>query len=207
MKLFTPREVDWTGFGALAIAGGPSLTDAQLGTIRAAQPAWKVAVVNNVVDRAPWADLLYAADQKWWEVYAPPFGGVKVTRDPRQIPDDVYYVPSTPAPGLSLDPSVIHEGHNGGYQLLNLLVLLGCTPIVLVGYDYRVIDGRVHSYPDHAPPMSNPDATNLAQWAALFGATTPMLARAGVTVLNATPGSAIMAFPRVTLEEALYAAA
>lgn len=205
MILWTPHPVTWAGFGAVAIAGGPSLTDDHLALIARARPAWKVAVVNNVVDRAPWADLLYASDQKWWDTYAPDFAGLKVTRDPRQLRADVAYIPSVPKPGFSLAPHVIHEGHHGGYQLVNILLLLGCHPIVLVGYDYRLLDDRLHSYPDHRPPMANPTAASLQAWAALFEATRPMLAQAGVSILNATPGSALPTFPMVELATVLAA--
>lgn len=117
---------------------------------------------------------------------------------------DIKRAPSVDEPGLSLDPLRINQGGNSGHQALNLAVLFGCNPIVLVGFDMRLgPGGEKHFYPDHREGLSNPDHMACMRWAVRFRLTVPDLKRAGVTVLNASRRTALDCFPRVTLDEAL----
>lgn len=106
-------------------------------------------------------------------------------------------MPSVPEPGLSLDPLRIHQGGNSGYQALNLAVLLGCARVLLVGYDMK----GDHWHPPHE--AVNPGECEFARWRVNFETTIPDLERAGVEVLNCTPGSALECFPRANLEDCL----
>lgn len=156
---------------------------------------------------APWADLLYACDHGWWERYAPAFGGMKVTQDPRvaSIRDDVHRVPCDPdGTGLSRDPHRIHGGGNGGYQAVNLAVLLGAARIILLGFDMSAgPDGRRHAYPDHQPGLNNPDESNFMNWRTAFAALARDLRAAGIPVVNCSTRTALDCFPRGTLETVL----
>lgn len=51
--------------------------------------------------------------------------------------------------------------------------------------------------------MSNPNSINTARWRVKLDAQAPRLRSLGVTVLNASPNSALTAFPKMTLAEAL----
>lgn len=106
-----------------------------------------------------------------------------------------------PNPGLSLDASTILTGKNSGYQVVNLAVLAGGNPILLVGYDMRHIDGKDHFVGgEHSIPTPE---NNLKGYAKNFRTMVEPLRRIGVDVINVTPGSAIDCFPRMSLEEAL----
>lgn len=156
---------------------------------------------------APWADLLYACDHAWWAQYRPAFGGLMVTQDARvsDLCDDVQRVPcNAEAPGMSFDPYRIHGGQNGGFQALNLAVLLGAGRVILSGFDMGAApDGRRHAYPDHPAGMNNPDAGNFAGWRTAFAAAAPGLRRAGIEVINASARTALDCFPRAALEDVL----
>ncbi|MEC9346072.1 MAG: hypothetical protein VYB54_07580 [Pseudomonadota bacterium] len=137
----------------------------------------------------------------------PDFTGLKLTQDARTAArwPAIRYVRSEDQPGLSLNPTLIHRGQNSGYQLLNAAVHLGARRIILLGFDMRLgPNGEVHWHGLHGGDLDNPRSpSTTARWVRQFAATVPDLARAGVEVLNATPGSAIDCFPRVGLTEAL----
>lgn len=109
-------------------------------------------------------------------------------------------------PGLSDDPAALVTGRNGGYQVVNLCVLAGARRIVLVAYDMRFDDqGHSHNVLNHEhghhPDRNAP--SDFVGYAKNFRTMVAPLAELGVEVLNATPGSALDAFPKVSLERAL----
>jgi hypothetical protein len=69
---------EWVGETAAILASGPSLTREQCEAVRG--KAKVIAVNNQAIDTdcdgvrvpamAPWADVLYAADAKWWQPLA-----------------------------------------------------------------------------------------------------------------------------------------
>lgn len=105
------------------------------------------------------------------------------------------------ANGLSVDSPSICNGRNGGYQIVNIALLAGGNPIVLVGYDMQHYGGKDH-FPGGEHPVRTP-AENLATYARNFRSMVEPLNKIGVRVLNATENSRIDAFPFVKLEDAL----
>jgi len=97
---------------------------------------------------------------------------------------------------------VIGSGGNSGFQALNLAVQFGAKRIVLVGYDMRV-DAGLHWHGAHPHGLNNPSAGSVMRWAATLDAQAPLLKRLGVEVLNASPVSALKAYPKVRLEDVL----
>lgn len=148
--------------------------------------------------RAPRADLLYACDDDWWFHHrgVPRFEGTeKWTQSAMAaLQFGLRFVPSVDAPGISLDPSRIHQGGNSGFQALNLAVLLGARRVVLYGFDMRRVDGQLHWFGEH-PPNVRRDM-DFARCIRAFEVAAPQIKAAGVYVLNATPGSALRCFDR-----------
>lgn len=97
---------------------------------------------------------------------------------------------------------VIGSGGNSGFQALNLALQFGARRIVLVGFDLNLVGG-VHWHGRHAPRLNNPTAANLARWAERLDSQAAAIAALGVEILNASPTSALQAFPKVRLEDAL----
>lgn len=93
-------------------------------------------------------------------------------------------------------------GGNGGFHALNLALQFGARRVVLVGYDMRV-DFGVHWHGKHPKGMNNPSAVNTARWRQVLDAQALLLRRLGVSVINASPVSALEAYPKMTLEAAL----
>lgn len=94
-------------------------------------------------------------------------------------------------------------GGNGGFHALNLAIQFGARRIVLVGYDMRV-DHGTHWHGDHPKGMNNPAAVNVKRWRQVLDAQAGLLKEMGVEVLNASAVSALEAYPKMTLEAAIY---
>lgn len=100
------------------------------------------------------------------------------------------------------EPGVLGDGGNSGFQAINLAVQCGATRLVLVGFDMR-LDLGVHWHGKHGRGLNNPTARNLAKWRGVIDRSAPRLAELGVAVINASAVSALEAFPKMSLTEAL----
>lgn len=104
---------------------------------------------------------------------------------------------------MSLNPLRIHTGANSGFQAVNLSIhLAGPGRRILTGFDMSLAGG-VHWHGPHVGGLKNPSQETIDGWIAKFKAAVPDLNRAGVEVINCTPGSALDCFPMMNLEEAL----
>jgi len=98
----------------------------------------------------------------------------------------------------------IHGGGNGGYQAVNLALLLGARQILLLGYDLATSPtGRLHSYPNHGGVLANPDSDCFLRWRKSFETMVPDLERAAIDIVNCSPASALDCFPKAPLEAVL----
>jgi hypothetical protein len=104
--------------------------------------------------------------------------------------------------GLSLDPEYLVTGHNSGYQAINLAVLAGAKTIILLGYDAREpeADKPSHWFGNH--PRIEPRSV-FALYRQACQSAAPAIKAAGVRVINCSPGSAIDAFEKMELTDAL----
>lgn len=102
--------------------------------------------------------------------------------------------------GFSFDPGVIHYGSNGGFQAVNLALLMGATRIVLVGFNMQPVDGKGHFFGSHGPGLRN--TTNYSNFIRAFEVAAASLPQ-GIEILNATPASALTCFPGIDLDQAL----
>lgn len=189
----------WPGETAVCIASGPSLTASDVAYCRGKA---RVIVVNNGYQLAPWADVLYAADCRWWTWHqgAPSFAGLKYSVD---RPDPSYGVTTlkyTGDEGLELSPTGLRTGRNSGFQAVNLAVHFGVSRIVLLGYDLQVSrTGARHWHPDH-PGTPTPV---YAKWVPLFATLVAPLKQLGITIVNCSRETALTCFPRQPLEDTL----
>ncbi len=200
---------DWSGAVVALLGGGPSLSAAQVERCRGKA---RVVAINNAVQLAPWADLLYFCDRRWFEWHKETvknFQGEKVTLENRELEAELPGLvclrreggEDGPIEGMGSTPDAVCTGRNGGYQALQLAAHRGARRVILLGFDMKpAADGRVHWHAEHPVPT---DPHLPGSFAAHFRSLVKPLARLGVEVLNATPGSALDVFPRVELEEAL----
>jgi hypothetical protein len=212
----TPWQVprDWFGETVAVLASGPSMSPAVADAVRG---RCRVIAVNNqaiptLVDGkerpaiAPWADMLYAADVKWWVHHkeaALTFTGEKATiRSVLPFPEVLSLELSI---NLPYDPRPTHlvSGGNGGYQAVHIAAQRGARRILLCGFDMREVGGKKHWFGDH------PDKLNSKQtyrnWINNFAAFAPVLRDLGIDVVNCTPGSALTSFRKAKLEDCINA--
>ena len=195
----------WPGSTVVCLAAGPSLTPADVDTVRGRA---RVIAVNRSIGLAPWADAWYAADGRLW--------GWEADRL-RTFTGAIYSLEQTAASkaagcvllrnrgiwGLSIDPGALCNGRNSGYGAINLAYLLGAARIVLLGYDCGPgPDGRTHWHGDH-PHGAGPTDLIFRSWRACYRTLAPPLALAGVTVINCSRTTTIEAFPRADLADVL----
>jgi hypothetical protein len=161
----------------------------------------RVIAVNNCYQIAPWADLLYACDQRWWDHYRPDFAGIKVTISQSAAKSyGLHLLRSENKAGFSLKWPKVHEGSNSGFQAVNLAILLGAKKIVLLGYD---MGGSGHWHGYHGGNLRNPDETQFRRWRGAFQDAVTDIEHAGVEVINCTRDTALTCFPRANLEDVL----
>lgn len=166
-------------------------------------------VVNTTYQAAPWADLLYACDEKWWMVHFPTIaatfrGELWTVSEGARERFDLRWIYGQEGGGLSADPTYIHTGQNSGYQALGLAALFGVSRVVLLGYDFMAGRGdRRHWHGDHPKGLGNAPPSRYPVWARLMAALARDLERKGVEVINSSRRTALRCFPCRPIEESL----
>lgn len=193
----------WAGSTVLVAASGPSLCAADLALFQGLCP---VVVINNTFRLAPWADVLYACDYKWWAHYhlevESGFHGERWTCSPRaRIEFGLRWIEGRSGTGYDAGTDFIRHGSNSGMQGVCLAAKLGATRVILLGFDHqRAPDGTKHWHPDHGPARLNTTPDWPAHVAGMHLAV-EQLAAVGVQVLNASRETALE-IPRISVEAA-----
>lgn len=185
------------GDTVLCVASGTSLdTD----DIAYAKDKCRVIVINDNYKIAPWADMLYACDLKWWVWHegVQAFEGIKYTQDEKASKKfGLNYIKGTTGIGLSDSPEQIHTGSNSGFQAINLAYLLGAKRILLTGYDMKIgDDGASHWFGDHPDQVRS----YYDRWLPMFD---QVAKQNFIEIINCTRDTALKCFPRMTIQEAL----
>lgn len=193
----------WPGSTIVCIATGPSLTVEDVDVCRGRYP---VIVINDAHRLAPWADVLYSSDHRWFEFYrgVPEFSGLKFGVRPLTPKPEwgIAVLKNTGRVGVETDPSGLRTGKNSGYAAINLAVHLGAKRVVLLGYDMGYKTGQpAHFFGEHPEKLR----TNVgpAAFIPFFNAMTEPLRALGVTVVNCSRTTALRCFQRMPLHEAL----
>ena len=200
----------WPGEPFLVCGAGPSLSAADLALWRQSSPRPRLIVVNNAVQLAPDADVLYAADAQWWTwniaVADTALPALLFGAQPSisRVRSTVRVIATRNGNGISTDPSWIYSGGHGGHQAINVAALLGAASIALLGFDMGADRaGRHHFHPAH------PNGTHPTYRARLpaFRGLRAALDALHIPIVNCSRQTAIPAdvIPRQPLEVALSA--
>lgn len=194
MKWRVPRM--WEGATVAVLAPGPSLP-ADIGSLARTVPA---IAVNDAFRRAPSAQMLYAADNRWWEVHADAlkFPGLKVSCDEKIRFEQVLSLEQSTGV-FDPDPGRIATGMNGGYQAVHIAMHAGASKILLVGFDMK----GTHFFGLHPEPLRNTAPDTFALFRERFDRLAPVAQKMGIDIVNCTPGSALTCFRRSTIEAEL----
>ena len=191
-----PRR--WPGGTVACLATGASLTAQDVEYVR--DKVDGVIAINDAIDLAPWADILYACDGKWWgwRQGVPSYHGTKyaMKEDARRwSTHGVQMIRRGNHQGLDTRPDGVAHGYNSGYQAIGVAFHSGAKRIILLGYDMK----GVHFFGHH------PDRTKApyARCIPIFKTLVKPLAERGVDVINCTRRTALTCFPQMPLDEAL----
>lgn len=190
----------WAGETTFILGGGPSLRAFDCDQLKG---HGRVIAVNDAgLYKAPWADVLFWADQRWLEWNQKKLGlhtgPLKITRKRPHVETrhDIKVMRFLPSK-FSHAPDAV-GGWCGGSSAINLAYLLGSRLVVLLGFDMR--PGNWHS--NHKmPPVPN---QHRDRFIPTIESMAPHLSEAGVKVFNATPDSALKCFPIADIEEFIH---
>ena len=197
MRLVRPRA-RWKNETAVVAAPGPSLTEEVARSIApfhviAVQDAWRLC---------PAAEILYGCDVAWWEFHqgVPKFAGERwssheanSSNDKKRVAKnyELTLVAGEPGNTFGLD-GTLRYGSNSGFQAVNLAILFGACPILLVGFDMREVEGKRHFFGQH--PIGLGRASDYRLFVRNFTEAAIALPKS-VEIYNCTPGSALRCFP------------
>lgn len=202
----TPRWND--GRTVIVAAPGPSLTQ----EVASRCQGYTCLAIKEAYRLLPWSAVLYGGDPKFWlrNEGCQDFQGERWSSHGTIGHDDkldvaarygIRLVQGVGGNGFSLKPGHIHYGGSSGFQAINLTILFGATSIVLVGFDMKARDGRRYFFGSHPTSVAAPHYGQILwrfDWAA-------KRLPPHIKILNATPNSALRAFPLVELDHALAA--
>lgn len=203
MKHYWNVLPEWAGEVAYLLGCGPSLNRADVNRLQGR----RVIAINDSYLLAPWAEVLYFCDLKWWEQHqeriADTFQGRIIATLENQI-DGVRALRNAGQLGLETDPGAIRNGSNSGYQAINLAVHLGVKRIVLLGYDMQVNGDKLHWQPrTDMQTAQGFQRTLQINMLPKFEYLREPLRKAGVEVINCTINSALKVWPYRPLEQVL----
>lgn len=186
------------GRDVVCMASGPSLTKEDTRKImhwRQAAEDRAVIVTNTTFRLAPWADVLYAMDRRWWMVYMDEiketFKGQLATNSGSMCRMGWKTVQS--------EVRKFKPYGNSGAAALSLALKCNARRVVLLGYDCKRIAGKVHHHGDHPKGLGN--AKSMPNWPHQFGQLRRDFPKA--EVLNASRDTDLKVFPLVRLEDIL----
>ena len=209
---FTVEPI-FAGCDVIVAAGGPSFSMRQVRAIAMARnaPASKlriIAVNDAIYPLFGVADWLHACDWEWWHPHIQTvhtFPGIKTTlSETVPAPWVTGYIENSGCEGFDPDPSRCRTGANSAYQAMHIAIHTGARRIILVGVDMR--DGPAqekHWFGDHPTAIGQHPVYYDSLMIPHFATLKPALEGRGIEVVNASPGSALTAFPMVDLETAL----
>lgn len=218
-QICTHVPKDHEGKTAVCFASGPSLTQEVVDQIRPYHESGKVicAGLNDVYRIVPYLDEFYACDEHWWKFHLENAQDGKHVLESQketriwgnntairtlQKYEQIKVIRGNGNRGFSTDPLLIHWGGNSGYQLLNLIYLMGVSRILLVGYNMCVPNKMGqrghHFFGPHPKPMSQSAAYKgfVKQYHSIQGDVKKL-------IINCTPDSALDCFAFGDLTEEL----
>lgn len=200
----------------VCIGTGPSLTLEQIEAAR--RKGFTLFGCNRVFEIVPDLALLYGVNHAFWRHYwdaAARHPAEKWTTNKRAALEfGLELIGQKNRPGLSSDPAYVHHGHGSGYTLVNLAYLLGATRIVLLGYNLTYApdyDGATrrpgrtprHYFGEYPKSMQHwpTKRVKAGVHVELLELYRTVAAQGAVEIINATPDSALDAFPKVAIDE------
>ena len=199
---------DWRGAPAVIVGTGPG---AAIEPLEAARGRAKVFAIKSTWRLAPWADALYGCDRSWWvaNLGVPEFKGLKFSPSPAvcSVYKDVTKVRLKARAQIltgeigTIGCGLRSGGGHSGFQAINLAIQFGARRVLLVGFDMTLENGA-HWSNDYRG-VAQPDAARVESWRVALDACAGQFRDLGIDVVNCTMASALKAYPKMRLNEAL----
>jgi hypothetical protein len=173
----------------------------------------RVIGVNDAVMLGPCVDVLFFGDVRFYwrnQAAVDAFGGIKVSLNLRvegyehetiEGRKGINIMQRGGLRGLEKERTHLAWNRSSGGAAINLAVHLGARRIILLGFDMKTGVHTSHFAPNAAKPTLKDET--FEGWRDTMNHLASVLKAIGVTVLNATPGSALKAFPMVDFEATL----
>lgn len=202
----------WWDEGTVAlIGGGPSLCGFDFNRLR--RPGWRIVGINQSMFDVPFCHAGISIDRPFIQNHRGRLEEIakrlelflawpKTRPMPFPVPQATFLA-RIPRHGFSEELDSVHSLSTSGFSALNLALLKKAKRIILFGYDYGLRNGRHHYHDSHGRLYNRIFDSQWGSWSMRYNRTVDQLKTFGVEVLNATPGSAIGAFPIISHDEAL----
>jgi len=199
-----PRIYD--GQPCIIVGGGPSLWGFDFGRLA----GLNVIAINRAYEFLPDAKVLWWTDSTFFvrhqealEAHPAPYKCSALYDYPAHLqPEWVTFYRFTGHIGFDHDPACLRHGNNSAYTAMHLAVHLGAQALILLGIDMTVPKkGPTHFHGGHGLTLL--DKTLKEVMLPYFATLAPPLVQMGVSVLNASPNSALRVWPRCSIDEGL----
>jgi len=199
--MFWIPEPIWTNQTVFIIGGGPSVNKTDLSLIYDR----KVIGVNTAFKLGDWVDIGWFGDKKWidWnEKEFKEFKGIKASCNTNNVVlkkyDWIKYVKRGKPLGIDTTKGFVSWNKSSGNSAINLAYHLGSRRIVLIGFDLKDDEKGNHNYHDEHKVKENPPYTRMISCLKVVSEDANKL---GVEILNASPKSGCLFFPRGELKD------
>lgn len=198
----------FSGKSVAIVAGGPSLKGFDFGRLSHST----VVAINRAHENLPGASMLWWSDMLFWvnhkDAIAAHGAPVKATVDwdypADMLPPGVSVYRVTGRAGYDPAPGCIRHGNNSAYAAIHATAQRGARKIVIFGLDMRYgPDGESHYHGGHG--KVHEERTLTEDMLPFFETLAGPLAKLGLTIINASPNSAVTCWPRCSIEEGLVA--
>ncbi len=188
------------------VGGGPSISTININRLR----GYRCIAVNNSYTIVPWAETLWFGDLRWWwwhrEELAKINMSIATCCENQRIKSDIvdqsrltFYSRDFRRYGICTIKDRVCWNSNSGASAINLAYWMGAKTIILLGFDMHFVKGQKNYHKDHPIKDGNPFKRHIKCFPFIKSDAQAL----GLTIINATPGSAIIEFPICTLEEFL----
>lgn len=202
---FWPPDRSFAEMTVTIVGGGPSHAEIDLDVLAGHRFIAVNSSCRKVRAIATEADPLYFSDNSWsehWPDLIADWPGPVITsnRNSKARLGDAVRRLDINAIVARLGAFPDHVFASSGHGAACLAAVMGAMWIVLIGFEGQAIDGRTHGHDDYwQTDLDAYPERFVPGWRGLA----PVFAHHQVTVLNATPRSAITDFPFVALCDAL----
>lgn len=198
-----PPAPQWRNRTVFCLASGPSLTREDVELVR--DSGHPTIVTNTTFRLAPWADVLFGFDARWWMTKDPATGLTPAQETERMFHGRRF---SRSALAANVGVESLHASSwfrgsgNSGSCAISLAVSAGAHRVVLLGFDCTFApDGRRHWHGDHPPGLGN--CLSIARWPLQFTRVKRQADAARCGVINCSRRTALDMFRRQPLEDVL----